>query len=106
MSADREFQKFVQQLNAETRDRAIAPDGTGDIDFKENVFTELVLEFFEESGITVNSQVAYHDGRWGRGTVKVNGYAISDDGDVLDLFTTLFLDAEEPATLPKTDVAK
>ena len=82
MSVDREFRKFVQQLNAETRDRALAPDNAADIDFKENVFTELVLEFFEESGITANSQVAYHDGRWGWGTVKVNGYAISDDGDV------------------------
>jgi hypothetical protein len=82
------------------------PDGTGDIDFKENVFTELVLEFFEESGITVNSRVAYHDGRWGRGSVKVNGCAISDDGDILDLFTTLFLDAEEPATLSRADVAR
>ncbi len=38
--------------------------------------------------------------------MKVNGYAISDDGDILDLFTTLFLDAEEPATLSKADVAK
>jgi hypothetical protein len=81
-------------------------EASSDIDFKENAFTELVVEFFEESGITANSELAYHEGRWGRGIVKVDGYAISDDGDVLDLFTTIYLDAEEPTTLSKPDVAK
>jgi AIPR protein len=106
MSTDREFQKFVQQVNAETRDRALAPEDGRGVDFKENAFTGLVLEVFEESGITANGQLAYHNGRWGRGTVKVNGYAINDAGDVLDLFSTIFMDAEEPVTLPKSDVAK
>src|SRR6187399_2024745 len=84
------LQDYIARFNADVLDRASGLDGS-DPDFKENAFTELMLEMLADPiGVTENALAAYFEGPVERGRGKVNGYALNDDEDVLDLFVTVF----------------
>jgi hypothetical protein len=97
--------KFVAELNSEVMDRAAGLDGTA-ADFKENVFTEIVLEYLADLGVVENAECVFFEGKSGRGSGKVNGYAVSEDLGSIDLFTSVFLNAIEPTRVPGEDVRK
>ena len=97
--------KFVANLYAEVMDRAGGLDGTA-ADFKENVFTEIVLEQLGELGVVEGAECVYFEGKAGRGSGKLNGYAVSDDLGSIDLFVAVFLNAAEPMKVPAEDVRK
>lgn len=97
--------KFLAALNAEVMDRAGGLDGTA-ADFKENVFTEIVLEQLADLGVVEDAECVYFEGRAGRGPAKLNGYAVSEDLGAIDLFVTLFLNASDAVKVPADDVRK
>lgn len=97
--------KFVVALNAEVMDRAGGLDGTG-ADFKENVFTEIVLEHLADLGVVEGAECVYFEGKAGRGSGKLNGYAVSEDLDAIDLFVSVFINAAEPVRVPTEEVRK
>lgn len=97
--------KFVAALNAEVMDRAGGLDGTA-ADFKENAFTEIVLEHLADLGVVEGAECVFFEGRAGRGSGKVNGYAVSEGLGTIDLFVSVFLNAEEPIRVPAEDVRK
>jgi hypothetical protein len=97
--------KFVLALNSEVMDRAGGLDGTA-ADFKENVFTEIVLEHLADLGVVENAECVFFEGKAGRGSGKVNGYAVSEDLGAIDLFVSVFLNAAESARVPAEDVRK
>lgn len=99
-----ELKAFLSTLGAEVRDRAHAIDGTPE--FTENAFTEYLLDWLEENGVVANARVIHHEGRWNRAVMKVNGYAISDDEDVLDVFASLYLGQPEQTSLPRDELLK
>ncbi|MBF0426048.1 MAG: AIPR family protein [Magnetococcales bacterium] len=102
---DDELRKFAIDFNAEVLERAMgAGDGQGD--FKETSFTELVLEHLEEYGVTETPHVAYFEGRVGKAIARVNGYAVNEEEDTLDLFSTVFMNAGEPARIPPDELRK
>jgi hypothetical protein len=103
---DREIFAFARQFNAEVRDRvASGVSDSGEV-YSESIFTEQIVEHLAAIGMVENALVCHHEGAHGRAIVKINGYAINDDEYHLDLFTTIFLDAEEPKPVPKDDIAK
>lgn len=98
--------RFISEFNAELLNRSSGADGTAP-DFKENVFTELMLETLSDQvGIVENATTTYFEGVVDRGRAKVNGYAISDDEDSMDLFISLFFNATEPQKVAPDDVRK
>ncbi len=97
--------KFVAALNSEIMDRAGGLDGTA-ADFKENVFTEIVLEQLADLGVVEGAECVYFEGKAGRGSGKLNGYAVSEDVGSIDLFVSVFLNAAEPVKVPAEDVRK
>jgi hypothetical protein len=97
--------KFVLALNSEVMDRAGGLDGTA-ADFKENVFTEIVLEHLADLGVVENAECVFFEGKAGRGSGKVNGYAVSEDLGAIDLFVSVFLNAAELARVPAEDIRK
>lgn len=107
MTEDIELLRFIQRINAEVHDRASGGSGNdGAVDFKENVFVEYVLDHLSEMGIIENAEVCHFEGRTARSTFKVNGFAVNDDGDTLDLFTSLFCDYQQPANTSVEEVKK
>lgn len=100
----RSLEVFAQEYHAEVLDRVQGGgESTAGItnpgDFKENVFTGLVLEDLEGAGVVEDPEVCFYSGRFGTGTVKVNGYAVSEEGDVVDLYTTVYQSGSVPSAI-------
>jgi hypothetical protein len=107
MNEDLEMLNFIQRFSSEVHDRASgSSESDGSVDFKENVFVEYVLEHLEEMGIVENPEVCHFERRAQRGSLRVNGYAVSDDGDTLDLFGAIFLDRQQPSNVSREEITK
>ena len=103
---ERELLIFAQRLKSEVYDRATGSDPSGTVDFRENAFTEVVVEYLIEIGLVENGQVCHCEMRLGRGLGKTSGFGFNDDEDTLDVFTSNFLDLEVPGTLPTEEVRR
>jgi hypothetical protein len=103
---DRELEAFSLRTNAEVHDRAVTGDGTSGDVYSETVFTELVMEHLGAIGMIDASELCHHEGTHGRYSLKVNGFALNEDEDQLDLFTTVFTDAPEPRNVPRDDIIR
>ena len=92
-------QSFLSELQAEVSHRASGGDGSSP-DFRENVFTEYVMELLsEEIGIVEGPVAAHYQGEIGRGQARINGYALGDEEqeqDVIDLFVVVYRGFVEP----------
>src|SRR3546814_6909162 len=74
--------------------------------FTENVFVEIVAEHLAEIGMLDNPVVCFHQGRFGAGGVRLNGYAVPDDGERLDLIVALFEGRADQRTVPTADIQR
>ena len=103
---DRELLAFAARTNEEVRDRAATGHtDTGNV-YSENIFTELVMEHLASIGMVDAAQVCHHEGLHGRSAIKINGFALNDDQDQLDLFTTVFVDTAEPRNIAREDITR
>lgn len=93
-----------EQIRAEIADRT----GPGiDMPFGELVFTEVVAKHMADSGMTCGDPTACHyTAKVGNAQVRLSGYAVSDDGDQLDLFVNLYQGATELTNISDSEVAK
>ncbi|MDZ5454436.1 AIPR family protein [Labrys sp. ZIDIC5] len=100
-------QSFLSELHAEVLHRASGGDGSTP-DFRENVFTEYVMEMLSsEIGIVESPEAVHYQGEIGRGQARINGYALSDDDqeqDAVDLFVTVYRGFEEPTKILTKDL--
>ena len=97
-----EIEKFYQQLCQEVTSRQLANE---DGDTQEQSFTRLSLDLLSESGETENTTVAYDEKDFGtKKTHKINGYAISDNYETVDLFITIYRPEEEIPIIYKKDI--
>ena len=106
MNLDRELRIFSERLSSEVRDRATGGGLSGKKNFRENVFTEIVVEHLSEIGMIENGEVCHYETRVGRGIGKVSGFGFNDDEDTLEVFTSVFLDSGPPSTLSSDDIRK
>ena len=86
---------------------ALQMEGTASA-FREASFTELIMDWFSESGETGNCQVctAVHRNRAQIRQRQMNGYGIWDDYDTLDIFITNYRGSGELYTLEKAQVIR
>lgn len=104
MADDRELAGFGRLLQAEVADRALGDLEGGE--FSENAFVDIVAEHLAEIGMLENPVVCFHEGRVGQGIVRLNGYAVADDGERVDLLIALYGGGGEPRTVGSTDIAR
>ena len=106
---ERNLEEFRRELLAEVIDRSRGEvkselyEGTKP-DFKENIFTEIFVEYLTESGVIDEPRICYLQRRTGYGNVKVNAYNIDSEAYRIDLFITLFYDTVELPTLSKSNI--
>ncbi|MYC67262.1 MAG: AIPR family protein [Acidobacteriia bacterium] len=103
---ERELRIFVERLLSEVRDQATGGGPSGTTNFKENAFTEIVIDHLCEIGMVENGEVCHYETRIGRGIAKVNGFGFNDEKDTLDVFTSVFLDSGNSATVHSDDIRK
>ncbi len=102
-----ELADFLAQTQAQVRTQIEERVGSPPYPYPECVFTEVVMEHLAEHGMTANPVVCHFITKVGNARLKVSGYALSDDGDQLDLFVSLYegLDDLQPITDTDTKAA-
>ena len=72
---------------------------------QEQVFTRMCEDMLAEAGETENVTVAYDERDFGkRGQHKINGYAISDNYENVDLFITIYNSGTEIKNILKSEI--
>lgn len=98
----KEISKFYKSLVQEVVTRQIANE---EGDNQEQTFTRLCLELLSEAGETENSDVAFFERDLGTpNQQKINGYAIADNYETVDLFLSIYEGTEESVTILKRDI--
>lgn len=97
-----ELNKFYQSL---MQDIVAMQSGDEDGNTQEQVFTRICEEMLAEAGETENASVAYDERDLGRkGQHKINGYAISDNYENVDLFISIYNNDMEIKSISKSDI--
>lgn len=97
-----DIEKYYQQLCQEVTSKQIANE---DGDTQEQAFTRLFLDLLSEAGETENTTVAFDEKDIGnKKQHKINGYAISDNYETVDLFISIYRPEEEIPVIYKKDI--
>lgn len=98
----KELYKFYNNLLLEVAARQQASE---DGDTQEQAFTRRVLEYLADSGDTENVDVAYDERDLGtKKQHKINGYAIADNYETVDLFISIYTNDESIPSIPKSEI--
>lgn len=97
-----EVNKYYTSLLQDIRTmQNTAEDGAN----QEQLFTQIALEMLAEAGETENATPAYDEKELGtKGQHKINGYAMSDNYETVDLFISIFQNAETPPRIAKEEI--
>ena len=90
---------FAEELRQEVMARS-GDEETGH--FREDRFTEIMLEYLEQASEVDDGEVCYHRNTH-RGE-KLNAYELSGDGEYVDLFVSLYQGAVPPESVPNSEV--
>lgn len=97
-----EVEKFYKSFSQEIVSRQLASE---DGDTQEQAFTRYVTEMLSDAGETENVDVAYDEKDLGtKKQHKINGYAIADNYETIDLFISVYKRAENIENIPKAEV--
>src|SRR4051812_18966194 len=97
------LEEFHAQLQTEVRTEVQDRTGATPYPYPETVFCEIVMEQMEESGMTFDPKPCHVSRKMGNATLRLSGYALSEDGEELDLFVTLYSGSDEIASLPDSE---
>lgn len=97
-----DIDRYYKSLEQEVAARQLSNE---EGDTQEQTFTRLFLDLLSEAGETENTTVAYDEKDFGtKKTHKINGYAISDNYETVDLFITIYKQEETIPVIYKKDV--
>ena len=71
--------------------------------YEELVFCGIVMEHMSDIGMTYEPVECHFEGKVGNANLRLSGYSISDENDQLDLFVSLYANAEEPTAIPDAE---
>jgi AIPR protein len=93
-----ELDEFLRQTQAEVR-------GQNDSPYPELAFAEVVMQHMAEVGMTFEPVVCHylHSGKGSVGTLRLSGYAVSEDADQIDLFVSLYEGVDVVTTIPDSE---
>lgn len=93
-----ELAEFLRETQASVRSQM--QDGAL---YEELVYASIVMEHMAEIGMTFEPVECYYEGKVGNATLRLGGYALSDDNDQLDLFVSLYQGVDEPTPVPDAE---
>lgn len=71
--------------------------------YEELVFSGIVMDHMSSIGMTFEPVECHFEGKVGAANLRLSGYALSDDGDQLDLFVSLYANVDEPTPVPDAE---
>src|SRR5581483_8335571 len=91
-----ELQDFLRETRAEVQaeiEERLKSSGKA-YPYPESVFVEIVMQHVAEIGMTFEPEACHYETKIGNATLRLSGFAISDDADQLDLFVSLYAGVE------------
>lgn len=103
-----ELLEFLIQTQTEVRNEVAERLGAseGPYPYAESTFSEVVMQHMSDVGMTFDPQICQFQRRLGNATMRMAGYAISDDDDQLDLFVSLYKNVTEITPLPDQETKR
>ena len=102
-----ELGEFLRQTQADVRANVQDRLGEGGgYPYPESVFAEVVMEHMSEIGMTFETDVCHYTAKVGNATLRLSGYAVSDEQDQLDLFVSLYAGGDEIQHIPDSETKK
>lgn len=99
---EKEVLKYYQSLHQDIRATQLSEEDGGN---SEQIFTQIALNNLADAGETENAILAFDKKAIGtKNQHQINGFAISDNYETLDLFITIFKGTEEIPTTTKAEV--
>lgn len=71
--------------------------------YEELVFAGIVMEHMSEIGMTFDPVECHFEGTVGNAILRLSGYSLSDEGDQLDLFVSLYAGVEEITSITDSE---
>jgi len=93
-----ELLDFLLEKHAEVRSQL----SEGSL-FAETAFCDIVMQHMAENGMTSEPAVCDHRGQYRNATLRLSGYALSDDQDQLDLFVSLYEGVDVLTKIPDSE---
>jgi len=81
-----ELDEFLRETQAEVRSQV----ADGSTPYPEIAFSDIVMQHMTEAGMTFEPVPCSYKGKVSNAILRLSGYAMSDDGDQLDLFVSLY----------------
>lgn len=98
----KEIDKFYQSL---MQDVIAMQSGDEEGNTQEQIFTRICMDMLSDAAETENVSVAYDERDLKKkGQHKINGYAISDNYETVDLFISIYTNTIEARAIPKGEV--
>ena len=103
-----ELSEFLIELQTEIRAEVASSADSVDSNsaFPEAVFAERVTNHMSDIGMTFDPTICNYTAKDGSAVVRLNGYALSDELDELDLFVSLYSGSDHVETIPDSDTTK
>jgi len=99
---EKEILKYYQSLNQDIRATQLSEEDGGN---SEQIFTQIALNNLADAGETENAMLAFDKKAIGtKNQHQINGFAISDNYESLDLFITVFKGADEITNTTKAEI--
>ena len=97
-----EIEKYYSSLYQDIRSMQ---DSSDEGDSQEQLFTQMAIDILSDGGETENARIAYDDKAFGtKNQHKINGYALSDNYETVDLFITIYNGSETIQRITKEKV--
>jgi mRNA-degrading endonuclease YafQ of YafQ-DinJ toxin-antitoxin module len=95
-------EEFYKELFQEIKSTQASEEEGG---VQEQIFTQIAIDLLADAGETENARICFDrkEDKLGRTMHKLNGYALSENYETLDLFVTVFKGVDEPFTLTKQE---
>ncbi len=71
--------------------------------FEELVFAGIVMDHMSEIGMTFEPVECHFEGKVGNANLRLSGYSMSEEGDQLDLFVSLYAGVDVPTPIPDSE---
>lgn len=100
------LEEFLAQTQGDVRKLVSDRMAEGGYLKAEAAFTDVVMQHLSECGMTFDTRPLHIERKISGAMLKLNGYAVSDDADQLDLFVTLYAGTDTVQNIPDSEVVK
>jgi hypothetical protein len=100
-----ELEEFLRQTQGEVQaeiSERLGASGEA-YPYPQSVFAEIVMQHMSEVGMTFEPEVCHYSAKLGNAKLLLSGFALSDDGEQLDLFVSLYAGAETVTPVPDAE---